>query len=301
MYIVTSVEESYFMFLLEDYSIIIWGIGTLVFAVLLHWFLFHAPSEGQCQSKETVFEDKEEPVLNYPTVIFESKVEPEVYQRVPSVRFDAQVHEKVDDTIEVKVSDTMDQWTRIKETLQRDRARADKAINWLKNIVAKKSEPTQDGGQSKRKREPVVVPTGPVLHTVTYQTKSMVWNRYYWSKPIKKRYQKFSHRSNQNQLPHVWHSALLKFSDRHPILYNGTLWTSTRGAKQRLQKQRKPRGPLSILTKLRNRKRRKCKLVLETLHVESAFPRHPHLRSFYTIEKETLEEINAKSRAQWRR
>ena len=78
------------MFLLEDYSIIIWGIGTLVFAVLLHWLLFHAPSEGQCQSKETVFEDKEGPVLNYPTVIFESKVEPEVYQRVPSVRFDAQ-------------------------------------------------------------------------------------------------------------------------------------------------------------------------------------------------------------------
>ena len=293
------------MFLIEEYSIFVFGLlGTLVCALVLHLLVIHYSKRECINVKEVV--KIEEPATTTPAVqavIVETEAPVILGSKNHSVRFGIDVIVLEEDAKETvnNCSNTMDdKWTRVKETLERDRKRADNAINWLKSIFIKKTEKS-DHRTAVQLRKKKVPASGPVQYTVTYQTKSMKWQGFYWSKANKKRYQKFYHRSASDQLPQVWQSALMKFSDHHPILYNGSLWTTTSGAQQRLNKKKDEKHPFSFATKIKNQKKRRCKLVLETLHVESTFTRHPHHRCYYTIKKETLVQINPKSVAQWRR
>ena len=290
------------MFLIEEYFISLWGLlGTLVCALFLHLSVIRY-YKRECIINVNEVDQPEESVATKSLDV--KAVEEETKANVIIGSTNQSVHFGIDVIVldeEAKETDNMDTWTRVKETLERDRKRVDHAINWLKGIFMKKAKkgPTTSDHRIVQLSKKKVHSSGPVHYTATYQTKSMVWQGFHWSKPNNKRYQKFFHRSAHDQLPQVWQSALTKFSDYHPILYNGSLWTTTRGAKQRLKKKDNP--PLSIAAKIKNQKKRRCKLVIETLHVKSTFTRFPHHRCYYDIKKETLVQINPRSVAQWRR
>ena len=205
-------------------------------------------------------------------------------------------------------SDTseMDRWSKIKETLDRDKERRDKAINWFKNKFTKKVDKVEPDDQPSNKhccacpynplhQSKPLKTSGPVNYRVTYQRKVMHWKRFFWSKPVKKKYKTFAHYAAQDRLPQVWHASLMKFSDQHPILYNRTLWTTTTGAQRRLITEKTP-------LRLNQRGRKKnIRRTYEVVDIEAIFQKDPQYRCFYSIKKETILQLNPPSRAQWRR
>ena len=198
----------------------------------------------------------------------------------------------------------MEKLSKFKATIERDRERRDKVINWFKSKFTKKVEEPEETVTEKQhccgcpqySLQPESVKTsGPVQYKVTYQRKVMYWKKMIWSRPAKKQYKTFAHYSAQDRLPQVWHTSLMRFSDHHPIVYNGTLWTTTNGAQQRLVAEMKPRRG--------NRRGRKknIKRTYETLDVEAIYQKYPQYRCFYSIKKETILQLNPRTRAQWRR
>lgn len=147
---------------------------------------------------------------------------------------------------------------------------------------------------SKEKSKKQLKPRRQLRDSSTYHVKftEKEFNRK--RKLVNARHRQFSYRCPNDPLASDWQHFLMKLSDRHPIVYNKSLWTTTKSARMRLQKRQQPR-----------KERRCCRMklqkrLIQNFQLEKLSRNNPHKKVYYSIEKEILVEIHPPSIAQWR-
>lgn len=176
-------------------------------------------------------------------------------------------------------------WRNLKTSVAKDKERRQKFFNRLRNVFGQKRKP---------KAKPLKkVPKGPVTYIVKNKMVAYKGRRkVFWRRPTEKQFRRFSYRSNCDLVERDWQSFCSRLSDRHPIVYNGSLLTTTKTARIRLRQLRnKP--------KVKGRKRTVSQTTRKVTVVKQ-FEMDRHTKTFYAIKKEIHVELNPDSIAQWR-
>ena len=97
--------------------------------------------------------------------------------------------------------------------------------------------------------------------------------------------------SDKDSLKYDWQNVLKRFSDRHPILYNRCLWTTTSSSAQsRQQSPVQLKGQRIILQRK-----------IQKLTIHKTFLHKPHEKCIYTVKKDIRIESSLPSNGVKRR
>ena len=112
-----------------------------------------------------------------------------------------------------------------------------------------------------------------------------------WERPSEKYMKRFSYKSDKDSLKYDWQNVLKRFSDRHPILYNRCLWTTTSSSVQsRQQSPVQLKGQRIILQRK-----------IQKLTIHKTFLHKPHEKCIYTVKKDIRIESSLPSNGVKRR
>ncbi len=171
---------------------------------------------------------------------------------------------------------------RFVENAEKRRANFGKALSLLFKRTEEKPKDAAQGGQN------VLRKGGQVRYKI--RQSEVVYGQRRWQK-IRSDHREFAYQSKSDTLKKDWENVLKKFSDQHPIIYNGCLWTTTSTAKRKL---------LNGRSKKCAPRPRLIRRSVQSYTVNKSFELQPQLKVVYQVKKEIVVHLHAPSKAQWR-